>query len=272
MVSIIICTRDQPVYLNACLESIFEHTCYSNFEVVLVDHESRLASTRKVIQKWHDKETDRFRVVQKSGPFNFSVLNNAGVQSARGTFILLLNNDVEVISPEWLTEMAGWAGRPHAGAVGACLLYPNQTIQHAGILLGMRDYAVHAFKGLPAENPGYQNRLLVPSNFLALTGACLMTRRSLYEDLGGLDEQFAVAGGDIDFCLRIHQLGFQNVLLPHIRLFHYESATRGFEDNPEKVKRLMMEYELLRARWPETIKTDPYYHPEFNRIRGDFSL
>jgi GT2 family glycosyltransferase len=270
-VSIIICSHDQPRLLNTCLESVFGLTRGIDFEVVLVDHASRQQATRQLIADWQRKEPRRLLVERAEGAFNFSSLNNAGVRRARGRYLTLLNNDIEVISPDWLLEMAGWAQRPTVGVVGACLLYPNDTIQHAGILLGMRDLAVHAMKGRRASDPGFMQRLRVPSNFLALTGACLMLRRELYAELGGLDERFAVAGGDIDLCLQASARGFFNLLLPQVRLYHYESATRGFEDSPAKQARLRQEYDLLRQRWPAQVSDcDPFYHPALERVRGDF--
>ena len=160
--------------------------------------------------------------------------------------------------------------RPGSGAVGAVLEYPNGRIQHGGILLGMDDLAVHAFKDLTASAPGYMHRLQVPSNFLAVTGACLMVPAELYNRLGGLNEAYAVAGGDIDFCLRIAQKGMYNIVLPHVRLIHHKSATRGFEDSYRKFSRLQNELEQLRQRWPDFCRRDPFYHPCLDR-RGKFS-
>lgn len=260
LTSILIATRDQPELLQKCLESIFRLTRQSRFEVVLVDHESRMAETKAVIAKWRVKEPERFRCFVYVGEFNFSKINNYAASQASGDFLLLLNNDTEVTEPDWLEEMTGYAARPTGGAVGGVLEYPDGRIQHGGILMGVDDLAVHAFKDLPVDASGYMGRLLVPSNFLAVTGACLMVRAEVFKDLGGLSDDYAVAGGDIDFCLRIAKKGMYNILLPHVRLIHHESATRGFEDNYQKFSRLKKELDLLSRRWPEYVSHDPYYH------------
>jgi GT2 family glycosyltransferase len=260
-VSILIATHDQPELLAHCLDSIFTHTQPPDFEVLLVDHASQRTETRALITEWQQREPQRFRVLAYAGPFNFSHINNLAAAQARGQFLVLLNNDTEVLSPTWLDDLAGYAAQPHAGAVGAVLEYPNGRIQHAGILLGVDDLAVHAFKGLPGDAPGALGRLLVPSNFLAVTGACLMVRAETYQSVGGLCEDFAVAGGDVDFCLRLAQKGLYNIVLPHVRLVHHESATRGFENRYAKFARLQDELDLLRQRWPQYAMQDPYYHP-----------
>ena len=259
--SILIATRDQPELLDSCLTSIFTLTKHSRFEVVLVNHESRMAETKAVIADWRAKEPDRFRCFDYAGEFNFSTINNYAASQAGGNFLLLLNNDTEVTTADWLEEMTGYAARPGSGAVGCVLEYPDGRIQHGGILMGVDDLAVHAFKDLPSNAPGYMGRLLAPSNFLAVTGACMMVRAEVFHSLGGLNEDFAVGGGDIDFCLRVAQKGMYNILLPHVRLIHHESATRGFEDSYQKFSRLQKELDLLSQRWPEIVSHDPYYHP-----------
>ncbi len=268
--SILIATRDQPELLHKCLESIFTITQHSRFDVILVNHESQRPETKETIAQWRVREPERFQCLSYSGDFNFSRINNYAASHAKGNLLLLLNNDTEVIAPNWLEEMAGYACLPTSGAVGAALEYPNGHIQHGGILMGVTDLAVHAFKDLPARAPGYMGRLQVPSNFLAVTGACLMVRADVFQALGGLSEDFAVAGGDIDFCLRIAREGMYNILLPHVRLIHHELATRGFEDSYQKYSRLKTELDLLGRRWPEYISRDPYYHPCFD-TQGRFS-
>jgi len=268
--SILIATRDQPELLQKCLTSIFTLTRHSRFEVVLVDHESQLAETKAIISAWRVKEPERFRCFNYVGEFNFSKINHYAAAQANGDFLLLLNNDTEVTAPDWLDEMVGYAARPTSGAVGAVLEYPDGRIQHGGILMGVDDLAVHAFKDLPSNAPGYMGRLLVPSNFLAVTGACLMVRAEVFHGVDGFDEDFVVAGGDIDFCLRVARKGMYNILLPHVRLIHHESATRGFEDSYPKFSRLKKELDLLSQRWPEAINQDPYYHPCLDR-HGKFT-
>ena len=270
LTSILIATRDQPELLHKCLESIFTITQSSRFEVILVDHESQRPETKETIAHWRMREPGRFQCLSYTGDFNFSRINNHAASQAKGNLLLLLNNDTEVIAPDWLEEMAGYACVPTSGAVGVALEYPNRRIQHGGIIMGITDLAVHAFKDQPARAPGYMGRLQVPSNFLAVTGACLMVRADVFQALGGLSENFAVAGGDIDFCLRIAREGMYNILLPHVRLIHHESATRGFEDSYQKYSRLKAELDVLARRWPEFVSRDPYYHPCLD-TQGRFS-
>jgi O-antigen biosynthesis protein len=265
LVSILICTRDKPDYLNRCLDSIFTTSTYPNFEIILVDNNSQLKETLELIAQWLEREPARFSCIRFHGDFNFSLLNNLAARQAKGELLLLLNNDTQVITPSWIEQMAAEAQRPNVGCVGAVLLYPNGRIQHGGIILGCRDFAVHAFKDEKSDSPGYLGQLFVKHNLMAVTAACLMVGKDLYQHLGGFDEAFAVAGGDIDFCLRAHQIGKNNLILPRVRLYHHESATRGFEDRPEKIARLHREFTLLRERWAEFVHDDPFYNPNLDR-------
>jgi len=271
-ISIIICSRDKANYSERCVKSIFEKTKYQNFEVLLIDNNSRNQETFRMYERWLALEPDRFRVHKLDIPFNFSLLNNQGVELASGDIVLLLNNDTEVITPEWLEWMAVEAQREEIAAVGAVLLYPNNTIQHAGIVLGISGWAGHVHRGFPAESPGYQGRLLVPSNYSAVTGACMMMRKELYQKLGGLDPHLAVAGGDVEICLRANQQGLRNLLLPDVRLYHYESITRGYEDNSEKRARFVREIRYVHQRWPDQMARDPYYNPNLSVEREDYSV
>jgi len=272
LTSIVILTKDRPEILNQCLQSIFKRSTYRNFEIILIDNGSQEEKTIRLLARWAEREPKRFRMERIDAPFNFSALNNRGVQIARGTFVLLLNNDTEVISPDWLQEMAAQAARPEIGAVGAMLLFPNDTIQHAGIVLGIGEWAGHSHKGMPVDIPGYGGRLLGPSNYAAVTAACLMIRKELFLSLGGFDESLAVACGDVELCLRVLERGLYNVVLPHVRLYHYESATRGYEDSPQKRERFRSEIAYVRDRWADLLDEDPFYNPNLTHEREDFSL
>ena len=278
-ISIIIPSKDLPEVVDKCLRSIFDKTQYVNFEVLIVDNGSQQEKTWQLYEKWQREFKGRFRVEPYDIPFNFSKLVNYGVGQAKGELILLLNNDTELIGPtNWLEEMGGYAQREEIGCVGAVLLYPDNTIQHAGVILGIRGdpkcpgVAGHAFKYLPAEHPGYFDRLKVVSNYAAVTGACLMVRRSLWEKVNGFDETLAVAFNDIDFCLRLLKAGYRHVVLPQVRLYHYESKSRGYEDTKEKQMRFRKEIEIMRARWAEILDNDPYYNPNLPLTREDFGL
>lgn len=271
-ISIIIPNRNLADTLNSCLKSIFEKTVYSNYEVIVIDNGSNEGSVFEVYEQWKLKEPTRFRMYSLDIPFNYSRLNNFGVTKASGKLLLFLNNDVEVISEDWLDEMAGQAIRPEVGAVGACLYYPDGTIQHAGVVLGVGGIAGHGHSHFPAEHPGYFCRLKVVSNYTAVTAACLMIRKEIFEEVNGLEEELQVAFNDVDFCLKVWQAGYNNVWLPHVKLYHFESKSRGYEDTPEKQKRFLGEVEWMKQRWLELLENDPCYNPNLTKERGDFSI
>jgi GT2 family glycosyltransferase len=205
-------------------------------------------------------------------PFNYSRLNNEGVRQAGGDLVCLLNDDTEVITPEWLEELAGQARRKSVGAVSAMLLYPNATVQHAGVILGVGGPANHSHRYWPAGWVGYFGRLLITANYAAVTGACLMVDKKRYLDTGGLDENLAVAYNDVDFCLRLLNRGYRNVVLPHVRLFHDESRSRGSDTTPDNKDRYAAEAKIVNERWSGMLNNDPYYSPNLTREREDFSL
>ncbi|BCJ87788.1 glycosyltransferase [Effusibacillus dendaii] len=271
LISILIPIRDMADVIDICLSSIFQKTTYKNFEVIIIDNGSEQQQTFDTFEKWIEREPERVRVERMEIPFNYSRLNNLAVKLARGELILLLNNDVEVISPDWLEEMAGQAQRSSVGAVGAMLLYPDKTIQHAGVIL-VGGVAGHSHKHFDAESPGYFYRLRLVTNYSAVTAACLMVRKEVFEQIGGLDEELAVAFNDVDFCLKLSEKGLYNVWLPHVRLYHYESKSRGHEDTPEKQLRFRKEIDLMKERWGDLLLNDPFYNPNLTLDREDFSL
>jgi len=272
LVSIIIPTRNMADILDKCLVSIFTKTNYANFEVIIADNGSNEEETIQLFNKWKDKEPNRFRVIRIDIPFNYSKINNIAVREAKGELILLLNNDVEVISKDWITDMAGQAVREKIGAVGACLLYPDNTIQHAGVVLGIGGVAGHSHKYFDAHDYGYFSRLKLISNYSAVTAACLMVRKTIFEEVGGLEEKLQVAFNDIDFCLKIRQKGYYNVFLPHVKLYHYESKSRGHEDTPEKIKRFNGEVDIMMQKWGGQLENDPFYNINLTKQREDFGI
>lgn len=271
-ISILIPTRDMAGILDMCLSSIFEKTSYRNFEVIIIDNGSEQQDTFDVFAKWSKREPERVRVERMDIPFNYSRLNNLAVQRTKGELILLLNNDIEVISQDWLEELAGQAIRPEVGAVGAMLLYPDNTVQHAGIILGVGGVANHSHKHFASTNSGYFAKLRQITNYSAVTGACLMVRKDLFLKMNGLDEQLAVAFNDVDFCLRLIQKGLYNVWLPHVKLYHHESKSRGYEDTPEKKARFLKEINFMKERWGDLLLNDPFYNPNLTLDREDFSI
>ena len=271
-ITILIPTRDNAVCLDRCLQSLFSKTTYRNFEVILIDNGSVQSETRDLFARWQKQESDQLRILHLDIPFNFSCLNNEGARHAEGDLIVLLNDDTEIITPAWLEEMAGQAERPSIGAVGAFLLFPDDKIQHAGLILGIVGPANHGHKGMPADSAGYFGRLLVVYNYAAVTGACLMVKKRLYLEMGGLDEGLAVAYNDVDFCLRLLKKGYRNVVLPHVRLYHHESGSRGSDRAGENQTRLMREVALMNKRWKEWIRNDPFYSPHLTKDREDFTL
>jgi O-antigen biosynthesis protein len=264
LVSIIIPTRNLGRFVNQCLESIFQKSTYSKFEVILIDNGSTEAYTEQVIADWLNREPSRFRCYSYGIPFNYSKLNNYGASKANGKYLLFLNNDTEVITPDWIEAMVEQAQRPSIGAVGVRLLFSDDTIQHAGVILGIGGVAAHLHKCLDATATGYFDRLLDTLNYSAVTAACLMCRQDVFDAVGGFNEGLAVAFNDIDFCLSILNAGFRNICLPHAQLYHHESKSRGYEDTPEKQMRFKQEIDYMRDRWRFILDHDPCYSPHLS--------
>ncbi len=260
-VSIIIPTRDKWEVLRTAVDSIEQRSSYRNFELLIVDN----GSTDEASLRYLDGLRGRHRVLRDDSPFNWSALNNLAARQATGDIFLFLNNDVEVIAPDWLEALLEHAQRPAVGGVGARLLYPNGTIQHVGVLLGVGGTANHAFRLQPGDTPGYFGFAQVVRNYSAVTGACLMVRRDVFEALEGFDERLPVAFNDVDFCLRLRERGLLVVYTPHAALYHYESATRGAL-HPMEAETFMAE------RWGAALRNDPYYNPNLTTLREDFQL
>lgn len=271
-VSIIIPTRDLPDLLDQCLSSIFQQTTYPNYEVIVIDNGSVEEQTQLVFKQWQHQEPDRFYVHHLDIPFNFSKLNNFAVTQASGEFLLFLNNDTKVITPDWITAMVEQAQRPSIGAVGVQLLYPDDTIQHAGIVLGIAAATGHGHKHAPANAFGYLGQLVSICNYAAVTGACLMCRRDLFEFVNGFEETLAVGYNDIDLCLKFLERGLHNVYLPHVKLYHYESKSRGIDTSEEQQTRFWQETAWMQQRWPQWMQQDPYYNPNLTRKREDYRI
>ncbi|NJO42794.1 MAG: glycosyltransferase family 2 protein [Cyanobacteria bacterium RU_5_0] len=271
-VSIIIPTHNLSQILEACLRSIFDKTTYPNYEVILIDNGSDEIETLQVIQNWQTIEPKRFRCYPFNIPFNYAKLNNFAVTQAQGDYLLFLNNDVAVITSDWLEAMVEQVQRKAIGAVGSLLLYPDDTVQHAGVILGVGGVANHSHRHFPIGHPGYVGQLAAINNYSAITGACLMCRREVFEQVGGFDEHFAVAYNDVDLCLKMKQHGYHNVYLPHVMLYHHESKSRGYEDTPEKQHRFGQEVDRLQQKWGTLLEHDPCYNLNLSREKGDYCL
>lgn len=269
-VSLIIPTRDGLHLLKRCIESILTLTDYDNYEIVIVDNQSSERETQEYLGQVVSEP--RVRVLAYDQPFNYSALNNYAVRQTSGELAGFVNNDIEVISPGWLREMAGHATRPEIGAVGAMLYYPDKTIQHAGVVLGLGGVAGHVHGGHPRGYIGQMGRAQLTQNLSAVTAACLLIRRSVFEEVGGLDESLSVAFNDVDFCLRVRRLGYRNLWTPHAELYHHESATRGYEDSPEKQARFAGEVERMQMVWGDELITDPAYSPNLTLTGTPFEL
>lgn len=272
-VSIIIPNKNHCEDLKRCIRSIKRLTTYSNYEIVIVDNQSN----EEDLVEFYDQLRcdDRTNIVSFDKEFNYSEANNFGVRYATGEYYILLNNDTEVISPAWIEEMLMYAQRDDIGAVGAKLYFPDHTIQHAGVILGLGPHrtAGHAFSKVDGENLGYMGRLYYAQNVSAVTAACVMIPRRVWEAVNGLDTSFAVAFNDVDLCMRIRQMGYLIVWTPHAELYHYESKSRGSENTPEKKKRFESEVQRFRERWEKQLKEgDPYYNPNLTLERADFSI
>ncbi|HVO07683.1 MAG TPA: glycosyltransferase family 2 protein [Burkholderiaceae bacterium] len=271
LVSLIIPTRNGLRLLRQCISSIFERTTYPTYELVVVDNGSDDADTLRYLQQL--AADPRVRVHRDDRPFNFSALNNAAARLCRGELLGLVNNDIEVISPGWLDEMAGLAARADVGAVGARLWYGQGRLQHAGVILGMGGVAGHLHRGLTREQGGYLGRARLTQEFSAVTAACMLLRRSVFDEVGGLDEQhLAVDFNDIDLCLRIREAGYRVVWTPHAELFHHESASRGTHLDAEQQSRQGREFACMRERWSRWLDNDPAYNPNASLKNNDFEF
>ena len=274
-ISIVIANKDHLEDLKRCITSIREKSTYENYEIIVVEN----GSETKEIFDYYDKLKDdpQIKVVTytEKGSFNYSKVNNFGVKEASGDYILLLNNDTQVITVNWMEELLMYAQREDVGAVGAKLYYGNKTIQHAGVVLqlGAHRTAGHSHYGQHRDNLGYMGRLCYAQDVSAVTGACLLVKKKLFEEVGGLDENFAISLNDVDFCLKLREKGLLNVFTPFAELYHFESVSRGLDDQGEKAARYNDESERFREKWKEVLeKGDPYYNPNFSLDRSDFAL
>lgn len=272
MVSILIPNYEHKKELETCLNSVFEKTTYKNYEVIVIENNSKSHEIflyyQEIQKKWSN-----LKVVTWDGKFNFSAINNFGAKFASGKHLLLLNNDTEVISPDWIQEMLMYSQRKDVGAVGAKLYYPDNTIQHAGIGIGLLGLAGHLHRNFDRNHPGYMGRLIYAQDLSGVTAACVMIRRDVWDEIDGLDETFEVAFNDVDMCMRIRKAGYLIVWTPFAELYHYESKSRGAEDTPEKQRRFEGEVHLFQARWGKELAAgDPYYNPNLTLDREDFSL
>ena len=273
LVSIIIPNKDHVDDLSRCVESIINLSTYDTYEIVIVENNSETAEIRTYYEEI--SRHPRVQVVEYKGDFNYSKINNFGVQYAKGEYLLLLNNDTEVITPDWMEELLMYAMRKDVGVVGAKLYYPDKTIQHAGIVIGLGAHrtAGHTHYRIPEANVGYMGRLCYAQDVTAVTGACMMVSKALYEELGGLDESFTVALNDVDFCLRVREKGFLNIFTPFAELYHYESKSRGSDKKDERALRYQQESDRFRVKWADALaKGDPYYNPNFSLDHSDFTV
>ncbi|MCI8937792.1 MAG: glycosyltransferase family 2 protein [Lachnospiraceae bacterium] len=273
LISIIIANKDHTEDLKRCITSILGKSTYENFEIIVVENNS----TERAIFDYYEelKENEKIRVITFEGEFNYSAVNNLGARHARGEYLLLLNNDTQVITVNWMEELLMYAQRSDVGAAGGKLYYANKTIQHAGVVLGLGAHrtAGHSHYGQHRDNLGYMGRLCYAQDVSAVTGACLMVKKSLFEEVGGLDEGFAISLNDVDFCLKLREKGYLNVFTPFAELYHLESVSRGLDDGGEKAERYNQESERFREKWKEVLRAgDPYYNPNFSLDRSDFAL
>ena len=272
-ISIVIPNRNSKTDLWNCINSIIERTTYDNYEIIVVENNSNQKDIFEFYRELESKYTN-IKVITWEGDFNFSAINNYAVENkVSGEYILLLNNDTEVISPRWIEEMLMYGQRSDVGAVGAMLYYPDDTIQHAGIILGLGGVAGHCFRKTPKGHVGYMGRLCYSQNMSAVTAACMLVRRNVWDEVKGMDEGYAVAYGDVDFCMKIREAGYLIIWTPYAELYHYESKSRGDDSTGENKKRFESEARRFENRWSSVLENgDPYYNPNLTLERPDFSL
>jgi GT2 family glycosyltransferase len=269
-VEIIIPTRDRIDLMRICINSILARTTYTNYFITIVDNGSVLDKTIKQFSDW--SKNPKIKVIRDDSPFNYSALNNHAVESSICEYVCLLNNDIEIISPEWLQEMVSHACRPGVGCVGARLWYPDDTLQHGGVIVGLGGVAGHSHKYLRKGDVGYFGRAVSLQVLSCVTAAALLIKRSTYCSVGGLDEELKVAFNDVDFCLRVREAGYRNLWTPFAEMYHHESASRGQEDNPEKVARFNQEIQFMKLRWKTSLLVDPFYSPNLTLDHENFSM
>lgn len=272
LVSILIPNKDHTQDLDKCIQSIEQKSEYRNYEFIIIENNSEDEETFAYYKKL-EAENEKAHVVYWDGGFNFSAINNFGAEHAKGEYLLLLNNDTEIIHPDCLWQLLGYCMREDVGAVGARLYYEDGSIQHAGVVLGFGGIAGHTFIGFPHDANGYFSRIICAQDYSAVTAACMMTKKSVYEQVGGLTEELVVAFNDIDYCMKVRALGKLVVYNPYAQLYHYESKSRGLEDSPEKQERYYREMKYFVTKWKECLdKGDPYYNPNLTLAKADFSL
>jgi O-antigen biosynthesis protein len=263
LVSIIIPTRDRKDLLEVCIDSLDRATNYHNKEIIILDNDSEEAVTKTYFATLSQRPD--VRIIPAPGPFNYPRLINLGASQARGEILMTLNNDIEAFEPDWLNEMVSQVSRPGVGVVGCLLLYPDRSVQHAGVIIGLSGVAGHMYADAEPDDPGHAGRILVTQDLSAVTGACQVMRRSLFDRLGGLDErQLAVAYNDIDFCLRVREAGLRIIYTPHARLLHRHSASRGSDIRSERLASFTWEREYMRTRWSHVIFDDPFFNPNLS--------
>ncbi|MBS5983964.1 MAG: glycosyltransferase family 2 protein [Clostridium butyricum] len=272
-ISILIPNKDNTKVLRICIDSIMNKSTYKNYEIIVIENNSTEKETfnyYETLEKYKNIKIVRY---ESNGEFNYSAINNYGVKYASGEHLLFLNNDIEVISENWLQEMLMYSQREDIGAVGAKLYYENETIQHAGVIIGIGGFAGHSHRHIDRRCGGYFSRCKIQQNLSAVTAACLMMRKNVFEEINGFDESFKVALNDVDLCMRIRKLSYLIAWTPYAELYHYESISRGYEDTPEKKKRFEGEVEKFQYRWKNELEQgDPYYNPNLTLGAEDFSI
>ncbi len=271
LVSVIIPNKDEKETLQTCLESLKKNTSYRNFEIIIIENNS---TTEEIFRYYKELSKDpQIHLLRWGKEFNYSAINNFGAAHARGEYLLFLNNDVKSIDPDWMEEMLGVCQRPEVGGVGAKLIYPDNTIQHAGCVIGMGGIAGHMFVDMPADRTGYLHKASLLQDMSAVTAACLMMKKEVFEQAGGFTEELAVAFNDVDLCLKVRKNDYLIVYDPYAKLYHMESKTRGAEDSKEKVRRFQTEIEYMRCRWIDILKNgDPYYNKNLSLTKWNYSL
>ena len=271
LVSIVIPNKDEISTLKKCLESVWEISTYKNIEILIVENNSEKQETFEYYKKIDGKRN--VRVLYWKEAFNYSKINNFGISHAKGEYIICLNNDMEVIAPDWIEELLGHCQRAEVGIAGARLYYPDNTIQHAGVVIGMGGVAGSMFVGLDRRRTGYLHKPGIQQDLSAVTAACMMVKKNVFQEVHGFEEKLAVAFNDVDFCLKVREKGYLVVYDPYAELYHYESKTRGAEDTKEKVKRFQGEIQYMKEKWMTLLKKgDPYYNPNLSLKKWDYSL